>query len=492
MARLRVGLMSHGSRPNTNIDAYFFLSNAGHVDKATKIKQSLLNNHWNNDYGCFQQGIGDTYKVLDVASWGAIFLLDIGEVTRAESCLSYLETEFARTETCTLNGVSQTITAYKPEQNVDLVWSEGSLGVAMAYDRIGNTIKRDQIVAQVEKMREVNGGIIYACPASGDFSSRESVAGTGWLAMVTSAEKHHFWTTPTTSFTDELTAHDSARWLRAGVWSNGGVFANVWLPDHVQFDGSSMSLRLDDKNQSGGNCPDGCDGKLYASGTYRTHDHYGYGCYETRMKPVGQSGVVSSLFTYSDHNNKPPDGDGQFLHNEIDIEFIGKDTTRFQTNFYTQGWDSHEHWIDLGFDAANSFQNYGFKWTDDTIRWYLNGTEVYSVTNSATITVPTVAAGGSQRLFVNMWPVTDAAGIVAWAGAFEYGGAVSAEYEWIRYEEGASCTFTPYVPTSVINLKQARTTNHNPLTTFIIFVGLTILSFVFTTIYYRKAPYQQR
>ena len=461
-----------------NIDAYFFLSNAGYTTEATKIKQSLINNHWNSDYGCFQQGIGDDYKVLDVASWGALFLLDIGEVNRAASCLSYLETQFAHSETCTINGSSQTISAYKPDQGTDVVWSEGALGVAMAYDRIGNTAKRDQILAEVAKMRDANGGIIYACPESGDFSTRESVAGTGWLAMVNSAERNRFWTTPDASFTDELTAHDSSRWLRAGVWSNGGVFANVWLPDHVTFDGEKMSLRIDDKNQSGGNCPTGCDGKPYAAGAYRTHALYGYGCFEARMKPIGQSGVVSSLFTYNDSFNKPPDGDGQFLHNEIDIEFVGKDTTRFQANFYTQGWDSHEHWIDLGYDAASSFQNYGFKWTDDTIRWYVNGTEVYSVTNSATITVPTITAGGSQRLFMNTWPVTQAAGVEAWAGPFSYSEPLSAEYEWIRYEAGADCTFTPFVPTSAVELKSAETATPSAISTITLtlFLLLTILS----------------
>ncbi|MGB1252140.1 MAG: family 16 glycosylhydrolase [Candidatus Promineifilaceae bacterium] len=279
---------------------------------------------------------------------------------------------------------------------------------------------------------------------------------------------------PAASFTDELTTFDSTRWRRSGVWINGGVFANVWLPNHIEFDGGKMSLRLDDKNQSGGNCPTDCNGQQYASGEYSTVAYYGYGCYEARIKPIRQSGVISSLFTYSDSYNKPPDGDGQYLHNEIDVEFLGKDTTRFQANFYTQGSAGHEHIIDLGFDAADTFNNYGFRWADDTIRWYVNGIEVYSVTNNATITVPSLSAGGSQRLFVNAWPVTQDLGAVAWAGAFNYAGSVSAEYEWIRYEEGANCTFTPTVPTSAVTLKSSQTLSPHPTNFLAAFIILLI------------------
>jgi hypothetical protein len=77
-----------------NIDAYFFLrdlglltGNTSYLDAAGQIKQSLLTNHsdgghWNPSYSCFQQGIGDTMKALDAASWGALFLFSIGQPDR--------------------------------------------------------------------------------------------------------------------------------------------------------------------------------------------------------------------------------------------------------------------------------------------------------------------------------------------------------------------------------------------------------------------------
>jgi len=179
-----------------NIDAYFFLRDIGllknnttYLEAAKRIKQSLLINHWNPSYGCFQQGIGDTVKVLDSASWGALFLISIGQPDKAENCLDFIEANFPTTATCNISG-------YKPDVNTNLVWSEGSLGVAMAYQRMGHQAKRDAIVSEIWKMRGSNGGIVYACPAATDFSDWESVAGTAWMVVLQSDQQAAFWDSP--------------------------------------------------------------------------------------------------------------------------------------------------------------------------------------------------------------------------------------------------------------------------------------------------------
>jgi uncharacterized repeat protein (TIGR01451 family) len=179
-----------------NIDAYFFLRDIGllknnttYLDAAKRIKQSLLSNHWNPSYGCFQQGIDDTAKALDSASWGALFLISIGQPAKAESCLNFIEANFPTTATCNISG-------YKPYVSTNLVWSEGSLGVAMAYQRAGDQAKRDAIVGEIGKMRGPNGGIVYACPAATDFSDWESVAGTAWMVMLKSGQQAAFWDSP--------------------------------------------------------------------------------------------------------------------------------------------------------------------------------------------------------------------------------------------------------------------------------------------------------
>ncbi len=183
-----------------NIDAYFFLrdigllkDNTNYLGAANRIKQSLLINHWNPSYGCFQQGIGDTEKVLDAASWGALFLLSIGQPDKADSCLDFIETNFPTTVTCDIGGVSQNISGYQPDVSTNLVWSEGSLGVAKAYQRAGDQAKHDEIVNEIWKMQGPNGGILYACPPVTDFSDWESVAGIAWMVILQSDQQAAFW-----------------------------------------------------------------------------------------------------------------------------------------------------------------------------------------------------------------------------------------------------------------------------------------------------------
>jgi uncharacterized repeat protein (TIGR01451 family) len=183
-----------------DIDAYFFLRDIGlltgnttYLEAANRIKQSLLTNHWSPSYGCFQQGINDTVKVLDAASWGALFLLSIGQPDKAESCLDFIEVNFPTTGTCDIGGVSQNISGYKPNVSTNLVWSEGSLGVAKAYQRAGDQAKHDGIVSEIWKMQGPNSGIVYACPPATDFPDWESVAGTAWMVMLQSDQQAAFW-----------------------------------------------------------------------------------------------------------------------------------------------------------------------------------------------------------------------------------------------------------------------------------------------------------
>ena len=62
---------------------------------------------------------------------------------------------------------------------------------------------------------------------------------------------------------------------------------------------------------------------------------------------------MTSLFTYTG----PAEGT---QHDEIDIEFLGNDTTKMQVNYYVNGVGGHEAIINLGFDAAASAHEYAF------------------------------------------------------------------------------------------------------------------------------------
>lgn len=231
------------------------------------------------------------------------------------------------------------------------------------------------------------------------------------------------------AFTDQLTAYDTTRWMKADGWKNGSPFDNAWLADHISFIDGTMDILLDDQASRG---------EPYSSGNYQTNGFYGYGCYEASFKLVASPGVVTSFFTFSG----PFDDGGNGKHNEIDIEFLGKDTGSFQTNYWSNDDDytpGHEHTIELEFDASLEFHRYGFKWISTGIEWFVDGDSVYEVFD--TLSDPTPKESESlQKIMMNVWPVDDSA--VAWAGTFTYtGSSLHGIYDWVRYTSGEECNF---------------------------------------------------
>ena len=66
-----------------------------------------------------------------------------------------------------------------------MVWSEGSLGVAMAYLKMGEKEKAKSILEEISKMQMPSGGFQYATQEIPfQFSPSPSMAGTAWFAMV--------------------------------------------------------------------------------------------------------------------------------------------------------------------------------------------------------------------------------------------------------------------------------------------------------------------
>jgi endoglucanase len=132
------------------------------------------------------------------------------------------------------------------------------------------------------------------------------------------------------------------------------------------------------------------------------------------MKAAKCPGVISSFFTYT---GRPWD--------EIDIEFLGDDTTRVQFNYYTKGKGHHEYIYHLGFDASEDFHEYAFDWREDSITWYVDGKAVYKATKD----IPTTPG----QIMMNIWNVADSS--ADWAGRFDESYLpLRAEYQWIGYQ----------------------------------------------------------
>lgn len=156
------------------------------------------------------------------------------------------------------------------------------------------------------------------------------------------------------------------------------------------------------------------EGGKYVGAEYRTRASFSYGFYSVRMKAAKCSGVISSFFTYT---GRPWD--------EIDIEFLGDDTTKVQFNYFTSGRGGHEYVYHLGFDASEEFHEYAFDWQEDSITWYVDGRPVYRATKD----IPSV--GG--QIMMNIWNVADSS--ADWAGKFDPSCLpIKAEYEWIGYQ----------------------------------------------------------
>ena len=132
------------------------------------------------------------------------------------------------------------------------------------------------------------------------------------------------------------------------------------------------------------------------------------------MKAAKCPGVISSFFTYT---YNPWD--------EIDIEFLGDDTTKIQLNYYTNGKGKHEFIYELGFDGSEDFHEYAFDWQKDSITWYVDGKPVHK----ADVEIP--AASG--QIMMNLWNVHE--NVSEWAGRFDESKLpVTAQYQWIGYQ----------------------------------------------------------
>lgn len=223
------------------------------------------------------------------------------------------------------------------------------------------------------------------------------------------------WTTPLTAPMD---AHDAAVWTKSDGWSNGAPFQVGWRADHLVFSAGVLNLTLD--NQL--NCasqPANCSNQPYAAGEYRTIPLVSYGRIKFRAKAVSASGVVTGLFLYTGAM------DGQ-QHDEIDIEFLGNNTSAVQFNYYINGVGGHEFILNLGFDASLLFHDYEIEWLPSSINWYVDGVLKHTVSGAAGVVIPSFA----QHIFMNVWATT---GVNGWAGAFVYATPLTAQVDLVTY-----------------------------------------------------------
>lgn len=188
-----------------NIDSYFFFRNFYRMTKdnrykeaALLIKKSLLNTMWNPHKKTFYQGRDEKefnpVAALDCSSWGALFLTAIGKKDMARQALQFAEKNFK-----SQNGfkpysdkvlfdsrvIAQSFAEKYPEnswQKIEGIWPEGTAGAALAFFRLGDKKRADELAATLENLRAENGSLPdFTTQIPYEFSSKPSIASTIWL-----------------------------------------------------------------------------------------------------------------------------------------------------------------------------------------------------------------------------------------------------------------------------------------------------------------------
>lgn len=194
------------------------------------------------------------------------------------------------------------------------------------------------------------------------------------------------------------------------------MFDCTWRKDNITFVDGSMILIIDTDGENAT--------PKWSGSEYRTKEFYSYGLYEVSMKPIKNNGVVSSFFTYTGPSDNNP-------WDEIDIEFLGKDTTKMQLNYFTNGVGNHEYMHDLAFDASEEFHIYAFEWLPNSITWFVDGESIHT----ATTNIPSTPS----KVMMNVWP---GIGVDAWLKAFDETVPLTAKYDWIRVTQYDNLTST--------------------------------------------------
>lgn len=151
----------------------------------------------------------------------------------------------------------------------------------------------------------------------------------------------------------------------------------------------------------------------YSSASFSSQKQFLYGQFTVRLKCPKLSGIVTGVFL---HRNSP--------RHEIDIEILGKDPTKMLTNvFYNPGVDGTKYdygfrgtpiLIDLGFDASEDFHDYTIVWTQESIRFVVDGQLVHE----RVCWEPTPIPNLGMHFYVNCWPSNS----TEFAGVFQNSG----------------------------------------------------------------------
>ncbi|MBU6474405.1 MAG: family 16 glycosylhydrolase [Alphaproteobacteria bacterium] len=203
---------------------------------------------------------------------------------------------------------------------------------------------------------------------------------------------------------------DRAHWRVSDGWANGDWQSCEWRADALSATHGNLRLRLSDKG-----------GKLRHYGCAEIHSAAltRYGRYEARLRAAEGSGLNTAFFVYVG----PPVGVPS--HDEIDFEFLGRDTHAVEVTYWRHGKKLDHTVVPLGYDAAAAFHDYAFAWSPSAIHWYVDGRLVHETTTGAPM------PDNAMRIYLSLW--SGAAAENAWMGPFIYKKPATADIAWVSY-----------------------------------------------------------
>lgn len=211
---------------------------------------------------------------------------------------------------------------------------------------------------------------------------------------------------------------DPSFWYVADGFTNGDHQNCTFNKNNTTAANGVLTLKLDDTPYKD---------RQYSCADVQTVNKYGYGTYETRMKAGKASGTNSAFFSYiGPYYGEPWD--------EIDFEFLGKDTSRIEVNSWVNGKTAGGKKVDLPAPGDQQFIDYAFVWEPDQLRFYVNSVLVHTYTSPANIP-------SHEQLIIPMLWGSDT--LTDWMGPFEYPGhPIVTQYERVAFTKlGDGCQF---------------------------------------------------
>lgn len=181
------------------------------------------------------------------------------------------------------------------------------------------------------------------------------------------------------------------------------------------------------------------DGGDLGDQQYRT-----WGLFRTRMKPSKLKGSVSAFYIM---NKWKP---SNWEHQEIDIEFLGRNPTKVQltTHHFQNGgkdWKSDSKTAPLGFDYSLDFHEYAILWRPDSVLWFVDG----RLLHKTGLYVPQVPLETRMNFYVGNMRED---GVLQWLGPIDTAGIPAVtEYDWVRFDplDALPEPYRTWAPTSV-------------------------------------------